>query len=300
MFDTSELRRNWGDQNLNDAMDAVALILGQSQFDLHSPLTLNNRGSGPAIRVIQSGDKQHIVLDSSDSEGRVLRLGYGYGSSGITASELVPDVNYALDPALITEALRTTGDGGSDPERSLLSEATSGSGVPSTVENFSPRAGWGAAFAGLQKSEDTEHAPSGAVKMTRDGQQYWWPTKPEHWHLIRATISAINTDTLTCAIVANGKVVAENVTVARNCYLQRSPWDGETIGGITYTYSDNQTRSADDGVNPAETQSIVPAYYTNGSLYDPCNHIYIAWVGNATDVSGVGWVEVLPHRVWSA
>lgn len=42
--------------------------------------------------------------------------------------------------------------------------------------------------------------------------------------------------------------------------LRRTPFDGEIVNGITYTYSDGETRSATDGVD-TETQLITPDYY---------------------------------------
>jgi len=298
MFDITRLMQDFGSKETNQLAAELKEILEQSKFDIRSPIEITNRGSGPVFDIIQRGVEQHRVIAAVDETGAVVELGIGAGSRGVNASEFVPDPNFSLDPTAINEVFSTQGNNPRDPSSSLLEHKRSGTGVPHEKKPYVPVAGWADALAGLHKSNDTEHAPDAAVALTRDGQHYWWPTKPEHWHLVRATITSINTDTLTCAIVANGKCVAENVTVARNCYLQRTPWDGETIDGIEYTYTDNQTRTANDGVT-SETQTIVPAYYTAGSLYDPCGHIYITWVGNETDVSGVGWVEVLPHRVWA-
>jgi hypothetical protein len=297
MFDTSQLDRNWSGSDLNDLAAAVSSILRQSSFDLHSPLKLRNHGSGPAIKVIQQGGKQHIVLSSTDSLGRVVQLGFGAGSQGLTANELVPDVNYALDPSLISEALATIGGGPVDPERSLLGEGRSGSGVPHSTEGFTPRAGWGAALAGLQKSNDTEHAPSSAVKLTRDGNQYWWVTEPWKWQVVRCTVTAINADTLTCSVIANGKVTAETITVAKPCYMQQTPWDGVTVGSVTYTYSDSQHRDAATYGGATEAQVVSPLYTTSG----PCTDIYAQWVGNKTDLSGVYWLDLnVDARQWFA
>ena len=49
--------------------------------------------------------------------------------------------------------------------------------------------------------------------------------------------------------------------------LEKTPWDGNTdAAGVTYTYTDNSTRSATDGTN-TETQKITPAYNPGDWIY---------------------------------
>lgn len=63
-----------------------------------------------------------------------------------------------------------------------------------------------------------------------------------------------------------------NVNVAKPYGLRKSTSDGTTQNGITYTFTNGYTRTADDG--DEETQIIVPAY----DLYD--DNIIMVSVGN--------------------
>ncbi len=296
MFQTDSLSRDWGDARLNDLAKAVQQVLEQQEFDLVQPLVIRNAGSGPAIDIKQSGKTQHQVLRAKDGDGRLVQIGFGAGSRGLTANEFVPDPNFSLDPTLINEAFSTQGRTPGEPESSLLSGKRSGTGVPHTSEPYTPVAGWAAALTGLQKSNDTEHAPDSSVKLTRDGNQYWWLTEPWKWQVVRCTVTAINSDTLTCNVIANGKVVAESITVAKPCHLRQTIWDGVTHGGQAYAYTNSQTRTCTTGY-AVENQEVYPAYELTG----PCPVVYAHWVGNATGVTDAGWIDLnLDARHWIA
>jgi hypothetical protein len=288
MFNVNELHRDFGDRNVNKLAKQLAEVLSQREFDITKPIVMRNSGSGPVFDIKQSGSSQHKLITATDSDGKVVQLGFGAASTGITANEFLPNPNFALDPGLINEVFSTQGNIARNPDRSLLGEKRSGSGIPHTRKPFVPVAGWADAFAGLQKSNDTEHAPDSAVKLTRDGQQYWWCREPWKWQVVRCTVTAINADTLTCNVIANGKVVAESITVAKPCHLRQSLWDGVTAGTITYTYTSSQEREADLGSSTTEDQAVSPLYTTTG----PCPVIYAAWVGNSTGVANVGWLDL--------
>ena len=113
--------------------------------------------------------------------------------------------------------------------------------------------------------------------------------------VLRCRITAINNDTLTCLVVDDGTasspLLGTTITVAKDCHLQRTPWHGQTFNGITYTYSDSQTRTANNGVTTV-TQVVYPAYYVHGSPYTPCAEIYARWVLNKTDVTNVWYIDL--------
>lgn len=294
MFDTRSLERSFRDAD--ELADAVRKILSSATLQIQSPIIVRNKGSGPAFRVINSGAETHRVLEAIDSAGEEVRLGIGMGSMGIVANELVPDPNFAIDATFAQLAIATAGNSPSFPNESGYGTKTSGSGRPYNIELLSPRLDWARALTSLQRSTDTEHAPDSADKFTRDGQVSWLVRKPSHWMVLRATITAINDDTLTCSIIANGKVVAEQVTVAKPCTLQRTPWDGETVDGVTYAYTDSQTRTATSGGYPVD-QVVDPPYSTSG----PCPEIYIHWVGNMTDITDCYWIDLnVDGRHWAA
>jgi hypothetical protein len=62
----------------------------------------------------------------------------------------------------------------------------------------------------------------------------------------------------------------EDILIAKPYLLRQTPFDGESIvfsesQTITYTYSDEATRSATDGTD-TETQVIVPSYFENDEI----------------------------------
>lgn len=287
MFDTRHLDRDFSD--VNELRDAVIQMASQNTFDLIRPLTIRNHGSGPVFDIRQLGNEQHEILHAIDDAGQVVRLGIGAASAGLVANEFVPDPNFSLDPDQVDEIFRN----GEFPASSTYGLGVAGEGVPFRTP-FAPRSGWAAALAGLQKSNDTEHAPDSAVKLTRTGNKYWWVTEPWKWQAVRCTITAINADTITCSVVANEKVIAESITVAKPCHLQQTPWDGETVGGVTYAYSDSQTRTATTGT-VVENQVVYPAYSTSG----PCPILYAIWTGNQTDLDDIYWIDMnVAARHW--
>ena len=66
---------------------------------------------------------------------------------------------------------------------------------------------------------------------------------------------------------ATAVVGSVDILVALPWLLRRTPFDLVTVAGITYTYSTNIQRLADDGTT-TETQVIVPNYQGQDSPYD--------------------------------
>ena len=298
MFDTSPLKRNWRDPETRELAKLLDDLLSQTSFELLQPINLLNFGSGPAIAVKQMSNGI-TAIEQTNQEGQLASVGFGMASRGLVANELVPDPNFAIDPNIVREQLSTQGnDPASRAETDGFNTGVSGSGVPNTLTPMVPTADWGRALTSLQKSNDTEHAPDSADKFTRDGQVSWLVRKPSHWQVLRATVTAINDDTLTCSVVPHGKVVAETITVAKPCTLQMTPWDGVTVDGITYTYTDSQHREADEGGYAPEEQVVDPPYVLDG----PCPEIYVHWVANDVDVTvadGGQWIDLnVDARHW--
>ena len=71
-------------------------------------------------------------------------------------------------------------------------------------------------------------------------------------------------DYLICrAIDANGVVTASDINVMKPYLLRRTPFEGNTVNGVAYTYSGNATREADG----SETQKITQDYYAGALIY---------------------------------
>jgi len=75
------------------------------------------------------------------------------------------------------------------------------------------------------------------------------------------TLVAHNNDYLECQ-----DADLNTVYVAKVYELRRTPFDGETISGVTYTYASASERSATDGVD-TETHFITPAYVVGNEIY---------------------------------
>lgn len=75
----------------------------------------------------------------------------------------------------------------------------------------------------------------------------------------RGRLKAVNADTLTVAELDEDDTEGDLFIVAKNFKARQTVFDGQTINGITYTYTDSITRSADDG-DDAEIQKIIPTY----------------------------------------
>ncbi len=56
------------------------------------------------------------------------------------------------------------------------------------------------------------------------------------------------------------------IYVAKPYELRKTPFDGETIGGVTYTYTSSSEREATDGVD-TETQFVTPNYRVDAEIF---------------------------------
>lgn len=79
--------------------------------------------------------------------------------------------------------------------------------------------------------------------------------------------------------------------VAKPYELRTFPWDGNTIGGVAYSYNSPSERVA-DGV---ETQFITPSYIAGAEIYSvkPMGGVDI-------DGTDYDWLEINQGRAWAA
>lgn len=112
---------------------------------------------------------------------------------------------------------------------------------------------------------------------------------------IRALVKSINADSLTCAILDEDGGEGDLVLVARDQELQRTPFDGNSVGGITYAYSDNVTRTAtlDEDETVQAIQEIYPLYVVDFT------EIWISEAADGTGLSGVNYFDMnTAGRAW--
>jgi hypothetical protein len=76
----------------------------------------------------------------------------------------------------------------------------------------------------------------------------------EQFRLVR-----IETDVLICHPFNGSEETEVEVSVAMPFLLRRTPFDGNTRDGITYTYTSDTERTASDG-SDSEKQLIIPTY----------------------------------------
>jgi len=105
------------------------------------------------------------------------------------------------------------------------------------------------------------------------------------------TLVAHNGDYLECE-----DALANTYYVAKPYEIRRTPFDGITISGITYTYVSNSERDATDGVD-TETQFITPSYVVG-------NEIYAVKVQGDTGVNDptpvpIIYIEMNQGRAWA-
>lgn len=82
-------------------------------------------------------------------------------------------------------------------------------------------------------------------------------------HLTRFRVVSMEGDYLVCLPLNVGAV--ENVKVAKPWDLRRTPFDGLTVNGISYTYSSEGARTATAG--ESEDQVVIPAYFAGAEIY---------------------------------
>lgn len=179
-----------------------------------------------------------------------------------------------------------------------------GSGVPGLITpgslDYSPVPGVGEMLGSIQKSNRfghgsavASHAPEASLMMTLNGNPLWMCKDMHGWTVNRATVNVDYGDWLECTRYDIG----DTVKVAKPYSLQKTPFDGKTVGGISYVYTNNQCRTATEGAS-SEVQVVTPAYLVkSGSVAGDL--IYVRWVSNGTNVVGAEYVDVnADARTW--
>lgn len=65
--------------------------------EVTTPLILNNRTNGPAIKIINQGRDDHIGILIQDAAGHQTTLGIGLGNVGVIANQVITDRVFAID-----------------------------------------------------------------------------------------------------------------------------------------------------------------------------------------------------------
>jgi len=141
--------------------------------------------------------------------------------------------------------------------------------------------------------------PGVGLCLTGGGRANAPPARKAGLEAVRMRVQSVSDDHLVCRPWRGGDISAVDILVAKPWELRKTGWDGETIGGITYTYSSGTARSATDGVD-TENQVIGPPYTLSGGYVDL---VAIRNVQGGTDVTVAGkaveWLDLnLAARRW--
>lgn len=81
------------------------------------------------------------------------------------------------------------------------------------------------------------------------------------------SVVSVEGDYLVCnPVTANGVDVTVEKNIAKPYLLRRTPFDDSSRNGISYTYTSDITRTADDG-SETENQVIVPSYVAGDLIF---------------------------------
>lgn len=253
------LRQSRLGQTLQPLVDTFVRIFTSTQpITITGPIRIINTGQGPAISIINQENSVKLI-EGWDQDGHYVSLGIGLGSEGIVANELILRPNFSIDPEIAHQAYTNAGNQGgvqeTDPEGFANIYAFPGSGndpLNTRANALGHGYGTGTSGSGLQYDilggNETFYVvppPSGGGGGGGSGSG---------GGAIYGTIASLGADTITVTLITGGVV-----TVAKPYHLRRSTFDGETVGGITYSYTGDQTRDATDGVL-SEAHEVVPAY----------------------------------------
>lgn len=106
-------------------------------------------------------------------------------------------------------------------------------------------------------------------------------------------VKSVSGDFLVCRPLSGTSSGSSDVYVARPYLLRRTIWSGQTRNGVTYTFTDDQTRSATTG-GTAITEKVTPSYQANDVIY-----------GAASPAGGIGstgimWLDInADGRSWA-
>ena len=117
--------------------------------------------------------------------------------------------------------------------------------------------------------------------------------KPTHQ---RFRVKSVGIDVLICREWDGTTEGAIDVNVALPYLLQRTPFDGNTRNGVTYTYTNNFTRTASDG-STVETQRITPDYVVDDEIVAVAVGTVLGGFNEITS----DWIDAnLDGRAWAA
>lgn len=251
-------RIDWKDPEVRRLAQEIAAILSdRSTIKLDGPIVLENSGTGPAIKVLDTGGSQQAV-QIVNATGQQAIVGIGINSEGLVANDVLFRSEYIISTEASSNGYAIRGSSGK-----------AGTGVPGRKVRFKP-------IAGLLSLLGWDRKHSYALGS-----------------VVSAEIITVENDHLDCSIVGT----TTSIKVAKPWILSRTPFDGKTINGVAYSYSDSQNRTAT--LDSAEESQEVTFPYEIGNI------IQAIRVSNSTGyATGIDedeqWVDLnVDARIWA-
>jgi len=257
---------------------------------------------GPGVQITSFGDRLVVSVDQKrtpNSRFRQMSVVSNHGDyikcKALNASGSEDgDSIYVLKP---WELRRSPFDGetvggvayeySSDDERT----ATPSSGAPE-VQSISPEYFAGAVIYAMDTDTSVEVETdqfSKLIDVNLDGRKWKAET------IRQAKIKSTGDDHLVCRLLdAGGSEGDTDLYVMKPWLLRKSPFDGQTVNGVSYTYSDAHTREATPSGGDPETQKITQDYYTNAVIMVGKMDVVLSVGGQQTNLidlndSGRAW-----------
>lgn len=179
----------------------------------------------------------------------------------------------------------------SDDERT----ATPSTGAPE-VQTITPEYFAGAVVYAMDMEVSVEVETdvfSALIDANLDGRKWKAPT------MVQCKVKSTDDDHLVCRLLdAGGGEGDTDLYVMKPWLLRKSPFNGQTVNGVSYTYSDAHTREATPSGGDPETQKITQDYYTNAVIMVGKMDVTLSAGGQQTNLidlndSGRAWAVPL-------
>jgi hypothetical protein len=271
-------QRHWP-KDIEAFVQELGSALAQSSaIELREPLTFNNHTNGPAIQVNNVGSQDHHgVWVTSALTGQQVRLGIGLGSENVVANELIPLPNATIDPAKAHEKYSTPGAQGGNATVTPNTQPFQDGSYAGPGLSPDGQAG-GDLNSGYQSGESGSGIPGGGQSAAILGG-------------IGRALASIQKSTSTYAPSGSAYQLTLNGTTLNlirsleNFSPTRATIDSvsaNTLSCTRVTFGDTITVA-----KPPRLQGV-----TASPVYAVGETVYVRWIPNGTDVSGVNWLDI--------
>lgn len=273
---------------VEDFLDALN---SNSPINIDNPIQINNNGTGPAFLMNNQGDSP-VIMEMYAQGGQYASVGVGLGNEGIVSNEFIPLPWYAIDSQVAHQKYTNAGEQGGVadsrppdprifPTWTYLGAGPTGTGIlVQTLSQPVRRTRSAHPGIGLTSVKEADVGTGYGLELSGSGYRFDARGGNDTFHVfpepfgspnantgsgggsgVYGTIASIEDDYITVTPISG----TGTLIVAKPYYLRRSTFDTLTVDGIEYTYSDSQTRIADNG-SGTEDQEIVPPYVVGDGI----------------------------------